>query len=120
MISPVRRILDTWVANLNRGSLDDVVDMYALDAVLLATFETEPARTPAAIGAYFAGLGARVDLSVEVEEDSLSEHGTVIAGLYTFAHGSGPERVTAPSRFTLVVDPGQERPILHHHSSLLP
>lgn len=120
MPSPVRRILDTWVANVNRGDLDATTGLYALDAVLLATFEAVPAATPAAIRTYFEMLGAKADLAVELDEASITEHGQAISGLYTFSHGNGPERTSAPSRFTFVVDPGQERPILHHHSSVLP
>jgi len=120
MPTPVRRILETWVANVNRGDLDAVTGLYAPDAVLLATFASEPATTPAAIRAYFEMLGAKPDLSVNLNEASISEHGQAISGLYSFNHGNGPERVRAPSRFSFVVAPGQERPILHHHSSVLP
>lgn len=120
MTTAVRQVLDTWVERLNRGDIDAVVAMYADDAVLLPTFAAETADTAASIRAYFEGLGRLDHLAVRVDDASVREHGMGITGLYTFAHRKAGAPVTLPSRFTFVVAPDRERPILHHHSSRVP
>ena len=74
---------------------------------------------------YFEGLAAKKGLQVRVHEKNLEtlqieKHRYVVSGSYDFSFEVDVALRTFPSRFTFVIDLGQEFPILHHHSSQIP
>ena len=114
-----------WSNELNAGNLEPLLECYAEDAILFATFQTEPLDTPQGIRDYFTGFlsregaGVRFDVST-ITSHSLSENAYVSTGLYEFFYRENGEEVRHPARFTYVVEIGETHKIKHHHSSVIP
>lgn len=118
-------VLKRWVDAVNARRIDDILCLYAEDATLIPTFSPRPARSLDDIRQYFERLCARPDTRVETRPETVSvQHFTggvaAVSGVYRFRveAGGGPSHVEA--RFSLIVAPGEPRPILHHHSSETP
>ena len=50
---------ELWSKELNNGNLETLLQCYAEDAILFATFQTEPLITPKGIRDYFTGFLSR-------------------------------------------------------------
>ncbi len=123
--SDLRKILDQWVKGVNERALDDVGRLYRGSAVLVPTFSETIINTAEAIGSYFVHItdGREVQVVVRdgtVLEQMLAGGHQVISGIYDWHIRSDEEEKSYGARFTFVMDPGGEGPILHHHSSVLP
>ena len=114
-----------WSNELNAGNLEPLLECYAEDAILFATFQTEPIDTPQGIRDYFTGFLSRDGAGVRFDEStitnhSLSDNAYVSTGLYEFFYRENEEEVRHPARFTYVVEIGESHKIKHHHSSVIP
>ena len=114
-----------WSNELNAGNLEPLLECYAEDAILFATFQTEPLDTPQGIRDYFTGFLSRDGAGVRFDEStimnhSLSDNAYVSTGLYEFFYRENGEEVRHPARFTYVVEIGESHKIKHHHSSVIP
>ncbi len=117
------QILDEWQRFLNSGDLENIVRLYADEAVLWGTFSDTLRDSPRQIEEYFKQLFERDGLRVE--------WGTVCfrscdgfhlcSGTYEFSYVEH-KPVTVPARFTFAIgrDEGAGLKILTHHSSLIP
>lgn len=118
-------ILSQWAAYVNSGDIDAVVNLFAVDAVLLPTFSAKILNNTETIRNYFSMLAARPGAGVEIDETSIVTTETTadavsIAGKYTFYFDEEGKRTAYPSRFTFVMVLNKDRPISHQHSSELP
>lgn len=118
-------VLRAWVAAVNCGNVDQLVGLYAEDAVLLSTFSAPVLSSPEAIRDYFERLAARPGLSVTLHDRTLrsrpvSETAHVLSGIYCFRFEVDGEPLSFEARFTFVVDVTLPRPIVHHQSAQIP
>ncbi len=114
-----------WADLVNRGRIDDLLALYHRGAVLMPTFSPHAAKTRDELKDYFTLLASRQGLHVKLHENTLDCLRTggqshVVNGIYEFEFEVDGTRLTFPSRFTFVIDLGEESPILHHHSSQIP
>ena len=123
--SDLRKVLDHWMEAVNGRALDDVRGLYREDAVIVPTFGKDILSTTEAIAAYFVNITDGRELQVVVRDETVREQGEpgssqVISGIYDWLIREDGEEQRIAARFTFVMDPGSEGPILHHHSSRLP
>ena len=114
-----------WIDCGNQNRIDDVIALYHDGAVLMPTFSPYAAKTREGLRSYFTHLSSRENLSVALNEETLDclrtgERSYVVNGNYVFKFSVDGTLLTFPSRFTFMIDLGNESPILHHHSSQLP
>lgn len=123
---PIRAAYEEWVDVLEAAPHCDgesVADLYAPNAVLLATF-TDYVKGAAQITEYFDNLTCFDDLRVETNRITTMSKGNLgyATGLYTFSYASEDgTRTHVPARFTFVFDKsGNNWRIVNHHSSVTP
>lgn len=123
--SDLRKVIDHWMKVVNGRALDDVRRLYREDAVIVPTFGKDILSSTEAIAAYFVNITDGRELQVVVRDETVREQGEpgssqVISGIYDWRIREDGEEQRIAARFTFVMDPGSEGPILHHHSSRLP
>ena len=123
--SDLRKVLDYWMEAVNGRALDDVRRLYREDAIIVPTFGKDILSTTEAIAAYFVDITDGRELRVVVWDETVREQvepgsSQVISGIYDWRIREDGEEQRIAARFTFVMDPGSEGPILHHHSSRLP
>ena len=117
--------LQAWLEAVNARDLNRVLGLYAEDAVLMATFAPKAIRREADRRAYFEQLAARPGLKVSLHDRTvrsqlITDGWEIVSGIYRFELEIDDEPLTFEARFTIVLNPNAERPILHHHSSQIP
>ncbi len=112
-------LFEEWNSALQTGDPDQVVSLYAEDAILLPTMSNKVRHNREEIKDYFTRfilkkpVGKIVELNMKLKEKLL-----LSSGIYEFTFGSG-ESVSA--RFTFVHEKkGGIWKIIEHHSSLMP
>ena len=109
--------IDTWINAVQTKDPDQVVSLYADDAVLIPTVSNQIRYTQDERRDYFVHFLAKgphctVD-SRHIQQ--LSGDAVTISGIYTFLF---EDRSQVSARYTFAF--GQDGKISHHHSSLLP
>lgn len=124
--SPIKAAYEEWVDVLEAAPScdgDSVAELYAPNAVLLATF-TDYVKGAAQITKYFDNLTCYDDLQVETNRITTMRKGNLgyATGLYTFSYANADgTRTQVPARFTFVFDKsGNNWRIVNHHSSVRP
>ena len=117
--------LDNWIKYINTGEYDNLVSMYSTEALLFATFDSQPLDTPLLIQGYFKGFLAKEGSGVELNSSSvrhvaLGDSGYSSTGLYTFFFKEDGQLIRHAARFTFIFSQDSPAPILHHHSSVIP
>ncbi len=102
-----------------------MIALYSENSVLMPTFSPHAAKTKEDLIRYFTQLYSREELHVKLHENTLDclqtgEQSYVVNGIYEFKFSVDGTLLTFPSRFTFVLNLGQESPIQHHHSSQIP
>ena len=125
MLENPKAALNLWISRVNELAVEDLVDLYAENAVLLPTFSNDLLIDKAGIRGYFEELSGQQGIKVSVDEESIvtqrfSNSLQAISGIYRWHFGGGDEAVVIEARFTFVLDLSLANPILHHHSSQLP
>ncbi len=119
-----KQIIECWMEKINTGDLEGVLSLYDTNAPLLPTFSARTLTQPDERREYFVTLSGRPNLQVSLHDGTIRTHeaeGTsVVYGIYTFRFTVDGSLLTFEARFTFVVDPSKESPILHHHSSQIP
>ncbi len=123
--SDLRKVLDRWMEGVNGRAFDDVRRLYREGAVFVPTFAKEILNTTEGIAAYFVNITDGREVRIVVRDETVLEQvdpGTpqMISGIYDWRIREVGEEARFAARFTFVMDPGSEGPILHHHSSRLP
>lgn len=121
----LRAILRSWIEGVNEMRLGEVAALYAKSAVLIPTFSRSIYNSEEEIAGYFNRITDQRTVSVTVREETVVEQldggeSQVIGGIYDWQIIKEGEQSVFGARFSFVVVPGEGRPILHHHSSLLP
>ena len=112
-------ILKRWQQNLNEGNLLGVLKLYNLSCVLIPTFSSEILKEHEQIKEYFINVIEIQKGTVQFQQNSISEQQLVgnmylLSGKYFF-NLMGNEKI--PARFSFLINPFHESPIMHHHSS---
>jgi uncharacterized protein (TIGR02246 family) len=117
----ILELFDQWNAALGTGEPDEVVKLYATDAVLLPSFSNMVRHNHGEIRDYFALFLPRGPHSI-IEQANIRVFGdtAVNSGIYVFHLASGPIK-TLRARFTFVYrHVGDRWLIIEHHSSAMP
>ena len=112
-------ILNSWQQNLNEKNLSGVLKLYDISCVLIPTFSSEILTDHEKIKEYFVNVIEVLKGKVEFQPNTISEQQVgenmfLLSGKLIF-HLMGKEKI--PARFSFLVIPLSENPILHHHSS---
>ena len=112
-------ILNNWQQHLNEANLSGIMKLYDEKCVLIPTFSSEILTDHEQIKEYFVRVIEVQEGKVEFQPNSISEQKVaenifLLCGKYFF-HLMEKEEI--PSRFSFLVNPLSENPILHHHSS---
>lgn len=121
----VYRAYEGWKTAFNTRNSAKVVNTYASNAVLNATFGQTPITTQRARLDYFNGLLANDRISVKADEihARMVGKGTGVAsGLQTFTFfDKEGKKVTVQTRFSYVFEKrGNDWMIVDHHNSVVP
>lgn len=122
----IRQYLNEWAVAVNSCNADAIAALYALDAVLLGTFEPKVLTTPEGRLDYFVNFKTRKNLHAFIDErhiKTFDQNAGMANGLYTFTFVDGNRKPqTAKARFTFVYErqPEGDWLIAAHHSSVAP
>ena len=124
-VSELGKVLDQWVQGVNSRDLGGVGRLYGESAVLVPTFAGRIFDTEETIAAYFIHITDGREVEVTLRDETVREQAgsgslQVISGVYDWLINEQGEEKHFGARFTFVMDVDAARPILHHHSSLLP
>ena len=113
-------ILNSWQQHVNEKNLSGVLKLYDTSCLLIPTFSSEILTDHEQIKEYFVKVIEVQEGKVEFQPNSISEQQVgenmyLLSGKYFFHL---MEKEELPSRFSFLVNPLSENPILHHHSSL--
>jgi uncharacterized protein (TIGR02246 family) len=113
-------IVDRWVTAFNSNDVDTLVSIYAPDAILLGSTDLTHKEGSDAIRGYFARLAKSGD-RVAVDNRKvimLGDNVAYVTGFYTFSAVRNGEVKKSLAGFGMVlVKPGRDWLIAHHHSS---
>ena len=118
----IASLFDQWNDALQTLDPDQVVALYAENAVLLPTLSNAVRHNHPEIRDYFVDFLKKQPRGT-INESNIRDHGDIAvhSGVYTFELTSGGETSEAQCRFTYVYGKsGEEWKILEHHSSLMP
>ena len=112
-------ILNSWQQHLNEENISSILKLYDISCVLIPTFSSEILTDHEQIKEYFVKVIEVQKGKVEFQpnsfyEQQVGENMYLLSGKYFF-HLMEKEEI--PSRFSFLVNPLSENPILHHHSS---
>ena len=112
-------ILINWQQQLNEGNLLGVLKLYNSSCVLIPTFSEEIFIDHEQIKEYFIKVIEVQKGKVEFQTNSISEwqvgeNNFLLSGKYFFYL---KENEKIPARFSFLVNPYSDNPIMHHHSS---
>lgn len=120
--STIAALFDQWNAALQTLDPDQVVALYANDAVLLPTLSNTVRHNHAELKDYFVSFLQKRPKGT-INESNVRDLGNtaVHSGIYTFALTANGETSEAKCRFTFVYrKDGDHWKIIEHHSSLMP
>jgi len=112
-----------WISAFNRKSTDDIVALYAPDAVFHGTSSPVLRDTPALVREYFNGLANLGNSTMATAEHRVQLLGDVAisSGFYIRSATDNGKTAQTPARFTFVyARRGGQWLIVAHHSSALP
>lgn len=125
MIKRPEDILKKWLGAVNSGDVENLLDLYDSQAVLIPTFSNRLLNTRDDLRKYFEKLGAKKELSIELHEKTLITQNlqneiSLISGIYNWRFAVDEELLNFEARFSYTLDLSKPNPILHHHSSQIP
>jgi len=118
----VAKLVIKWNEALKTGKADEVVKLYAPNAILLPTVSNKVRRNHAEIKDYFEHFLAYKPTG-KINEQSIRIHGPVAidSGLYTFTLTKDGKKKEVRARYTFVYYRQADRwLIVEHHSSAMP
>lgn len=120
----VEAATQAWVDAFNTRDPEQVLALYAADAVFWGTVSPTLRDTPEEIRDYFKSMPERPESRVSLGERRVRVFGSVAlsTGLYTFTDVRDGERVAHASRFSFAYrkTPDGRWLIVDHHSSAVP
>lgn len=112
-----------WGDEFSSNTTDNILALYADDAFLWGTLSSVQRTEPESIRDYFDRAFVYENRKVVFNTSSIRCYGdtAVSSGSYTFSFVKDGEKLTIPSRFTLVyIRRGGKWLIVEHHSSITP
>lgn len=124
MFDSPQQVLEFWVNGINSRKLNEVVDLYDENAVLIPTFSNKCLDNLDAIRSYFEKLSRYQDLHVELHDETLCVQRLSpvlysMSGNYFWRLKDAGEVSGVEARFTFTINIKHAKPIIHHHSSSL-
>jgi len=112
-------ILNCWKQYLNEENLSEILKLYDLSCILIPTFSSEILTDHKQIKEYFVKVievhKGKVEFQLNsISEQQVAENMYLLSGKYFF-HLMEKGEILA--RFSFLVNPFSENPIMHHHSS---
>lgn len=120
-----RDVLNQWMQAVNGDDIEQLLDLYDEQAVLIPTFSNKLLSTRERLRGYFEKLGARENLSLALHEKTLIIQNVQndvysLSGIYNWRFDVDGELLNFEARFSYVMDLSRPSPIVHHHSSQIP
>jgi uncharacterized protein (TIGR02246 family) len=116
-------LFDRWNAALATGKSDEVVKLYAPNAVLQPTVSNKVRATPGEIKEYFDKfLLQKPQGKINYRQIRVLDDNTALdSGVYTFTLQKQGKPVKVQARYTFLYEKiGNEWKIMNHHSSAMP
>lgn len=118
-----KQVIISWEEYLNSANLNNLVDLYAHDAVLWGTFSNVIRNRSDLIREYFQDLFKKRDIKVSFNDsyNRVYEGMHLYSGTYKFSY-IDQELKIINARYTFVVckDSNGKYKIVEHHSSVIP
>jgi len=111
--------LNKWKENFDSKDLENMVNTYSPNAILVSTFG-DILQGREAIKKYFEGLFKKDNLSVTYLDTPIEtqiDGSTMFTGIYNFSYTENGKKVNAKARYSIIVKDGQ---ITKQHSSQVP
>ena len=118
----IEALFHRWNDALQTGDVEQVVSLYASDAILLPTVSNRVRHDHDEIADYFTHFLKKRPVGRMIEAN-VREFGDVAinSGVYVFALTTDDEVTDVPCRFTFVYRrQGEDWAIIEHHSSQMP
>ncbi len=122
-VQDVEGATQQWITAFNRKNAQEIVALYAPDAVFFGTSSGVLRDKPELVWDYFKGIADLGDSKIETAEHRVQVFGNVAVntGYYTRSSTQNGKVVKNPARFTFVYQLREGRwMIVTHHSSALP
>lgn len=122
MTQAIGSLFDAWNAALQTLDPDQVVALYAEDAILLPTLSNTVRHNHGELRDYFVDFLKKHPRGT-INESNIRDLGDIAihSGIYTFKLQTNGEKSEAQCRFTYVYSKvADEWKIIEHHSSLMP
>ena len=123
MANLAENVIQKWADYVNHSNFQKLLGLYAPDSTMIPTFFKKILINSSEIQEYFVML-SEWETTVEIFEESFCskrfEMGYLVNGEYIFNMYRGEQSQSIPARFSFLLDPSREDPILLHHSSALP
>ncbi|MGB8338911.1 MAG: hypothetical protein WCD07_10285 [Burkholderiales bacterium] len=118
-------VLKLWMQHVNSHNVAGLVSMYDEQAVLIPTFSNRLLSNPERIREYFERLCGRDELSIALHEKTLISQPVKqdlhsVCGIYCWRFAIDGELFSFEARFSYLLNPASDKPILQHHSSQIP
>jgi hypothetical protein len=113
------KTLYKWKENFDSKNLENIVNIYSSNAILVSTFG-DILQGREAIKKYFVGLFKKDDLSVTYLDTPIEtqiDGSTMFTGIYNFSYTENGKKVNVQARYSIIVKDGQ---ITKQHSSQVP
>lgn len=120
---PIREAMQQWAEAFSSETPDDILNLYADEAVLWGTLSAARSDTPEALRAYFEQIFTFGKREVRFYDPLIRQYGPVMinSGSYTFFWNRNGVDETVESRYSMVyVERDGEWLIVDHHSSRKP
>ena len=116
-------IIESWADFFNSGNVQEILNLYHNNSVLLPTFLPGILSTKDQIKDYFV-RAIQSNVRVEIDQNQtlvreISKNNYVLSGSYVFIINKEND-IKYNSRFTFLVNMESKSPIKHHHSSRVP
>ena len=111
--------LNEWKENFDSKDLENIVNTYSPNAILVSTFG-DILQGRDAIKKYFEGLFKKDNLSVTYLDTPIEtkiDGSTMFTGIYNFSYTENGKKVNAKARYSIITKDGQ---ITKQHSSQAP
>jgi uncharacterized protein (TIGR02246 family) len=111
--------LNQWKENFDSKDLENMVNTYSPNAILVSTFG-DILQGREAIKKYFAGLFKKDNLSVTYLDTPIEtkiDGSIMFTGIYNFSYTENGKKVNAKARYSIITKDGQ---ITKQHSSQVP
>ena len=122
-VKDVEATTQQWITAFNRKSAEEIVALYAKDAVFFGTTSPILRDKPDLVRDYFKNIGNAGNSTISMGDHRVQVFGDVAinTGFYTRTSVQDGKEVKTPARFTFVYQLRQGKwMIVEHHSSVLP